>query len=105
MPLKIYPLLRTFLERFLLFVVSLMTFRATGKNYALTLSIAMAPSLLGPPLPGVHIALTASCPSATSAVTGASAVALLWSVVSLRAMRPGRQKAQERGFATTLCRS
>ncbi|WP_224275108.1 MFS transporter [Streptomyces sp. LS1784] len=63
------------------------------KNYALTISITMILSLLGLPLAGGYIALATSYLSVQSAIVAASLVALLLSVVSLRAMRPAYQRA------------
>lgn len=63
------------------------------ENYALTISITMILSLLGLPLSGAYIALATTYLSVQSAIIGASAVAFLLSVVSLRAMRPGYANA------------
>ncbi|MEU0130495.1 MFS transporter [Streptomyces sp. NPDC006289] len=58
-----------------------------AENYALTISITMILSLLGLPLAGGYIALATSRLPVPTAIVCASAVALLVSAVSLRAMR------------------
>jgi len=50
-------------------------------------------SLLGLPLAGGYIALATSFLSVQSAIIGASVVAFLISIVSLRAMRPRYESA------------
>lgn len=64
-----------------------------AENYALTISITMILSLLGLPLAGGYIALVTSHLSVPTAIVCASAVALLLSVTSLRAMRPSYENA------------
>ncbi|MDT0380950.1 MFS transporter [Streptomyces sp. DSM 42041] len=64
-----------------------------SENYALTISITMILSLLGLPLSGAYIAVATSHLSVPTAIICASVVALLLSVVSLRAMRPSYSHA------------
>lgn len=64
-----------------------------SENYALTISITMILSLLGLPLSGGYIAVVTSYLPVPTAIICASVVALLLSVVSLRAMRPSYQNA------------
>lgn len=64
-----------------------------SENYALTISITMILSLLGLPLSGGYIAVATSHLPVPTAIICASVVALLLSVVSLRAMRPSYQNA------------
>lgn len=64
-----------------------------AENYALTISITMILSLLGLPLSGAYIAVATSHLPVPTAIICASVVALLLSVVSLRAMRPSYQNA------------